>query len=65
MPLLAGLNATLGQRLGSAAAASVVPFAVALATALAVMIITGTAGALTRVPGQPPVLFLAGFLMVF
>jgi transporter family-2 protein len=64
VPLLAGLNATLGQRLGSAAAASVVPLAVALATALAAMIITGTAGALTRVPGQPPVLFLAGCLMV-
>jgi hypothetical protein len=42
-----------------------VSFAVALAKALAVMMITGTAGALTRVPGQPPVLFLAGFLMVF
>jgi bacterial/archaeal transporter family-2 protein len=65
VPLLAGLNASLGQRLGSPAAASVVLFAVALAAALAVLIITGTAGALTRVPGQPPALFLAGCLMVF
>jgi bacterial/archaeal transporter family-2 protein len=65
IPLLAGLNAALGQRMGSPIAAGAVLFAVALASALAVLLVTGQGAALAKAPGQPPVLFLAGCLMVF
>lgn len=65
IPLLAALNANLGQRIGSPVAAGVVLFAVAFAAALAVLLVTGGQGALARVPGQPPVLFLAGMLVAF
>lgn len=65
IPLLAGLNAALGQRLGSPVAAGAILFAVAFACALAVLVVTGQGAALARAPGQPPVLFLAGALMVF
>lgn len=65
IPLLAALNATLGQRTGSPVAAGVVLFVVAFLAALAVLLTTGGAGALARVPGQPPVLFLAGCLVAF
>lgn len=65
IPLLAALNANLGQRIGSPVAAGVVLFAVAFVAALAVLLATGGAGALARVPGQPPVLFLAGCLVAF
>jgi bacterial/archaeal transporter family-2 protein len=65
VPLLAALNAALGQRIGSPVAAGAVLFAVAFAAALVVLAVTGQGGALARAPGQPPVLFLAGGLMVF
>ena len=65
IPLLAALNANLGQRIGSPVAAGVVLFAVAFASALVVLLLTGGAGALAKVPGQPPVLFLAGCLVAF
>jgi len=65
IPLLAALNANLGQRIGSPVAAGVVLFAVAFASALGVLLLTGGAAALAKVPGQPPVLFLAGCLVAF
>jgi bacterial/archaeal transporter family-2 protein len=65
IPILAALNASLGQRIGSPVAAGVVLFAVAFAAALAVLLVTQGQGALARVPGQPPVLFLAGALVAF
>jgi bacterial/archaeal transporter family-2 protein len=65
IPLLAALNANLGQRIGSPVAAGVVLFAVAFAATLAVLLVTGGQGALARVQGQPPVLFLAGTLVAF
>ncbi len=65
VPLLAALNAALGQRLGSPIAAGAIMFAVAFACALAVLVVTGQGPALARIPGQPPVLFMAGALMVF
>jgi bacterial/archaeal transporter family-2 protein len=65
IPLLAALNANLGQRIGSPVAAGVVLFAVAFAVALSVLVVIGGAGALARVPGQPPVLLLAGCLVAF
>jgi bacterial/archaeal transporter family-2 protein len=65
IPVLAGLNAVLGQRIGSPVAAAVVLFAVAFLVAATVLILWGGLGALARVPGQPPVLFLAGTLVAF
>jgi bacterial/archaeal transporter family-2 protein len=65
IPILAALNANLGQRIGSPVAAGVVLFAVAFAATLAVLLVTGGQGALAKVPGQPPVLFLAGGLVAF
>lgn len=65
IPILAALNASLGQRIGSPVAAAVVLFAVALLSALVALMAVGGQGALARVPGQPPVLFLAGMLVVF
>ncbi len=65
VPLLAALNAALGQRLGSPIAAGAIMFAVAFATALVILLVSGQGAALTKAPGQPPVLFLAGLLMVF
>lgn len=65
IPVLAGLNAVLGQRLGSPIAAALVLFAVAFVAVGAVLIATGGMGVLARLPGQPPVLFLAGLLVAF
>ncbi len=65
IPLLAALNASLGQRIGSPVAAGVVLFAVAFGTTLAVLLVTGGTAALAKVPMQPPVLFLAGCLVAF
>ena len=65
VPLLAALNAALGHRIGSPIAAGAIMFAVAFAAAVAVLVLTGQGAALARASGQPPVLFLAGALMVF
>lgn len=65
IPVLAALNAQLGVRIGSPAAAAAVLFVVAFAGALAVMLATGGAGGLARLPGQPPHLFAAGLLVAF
>lgn len=64
IPVLASLNAGLGQRLGSPAAAATVLFVVALTCALAATLLTGPQ-ALARLPGQPPHLFLGGMLVAF
>ncbi len=65
IPILAALNAQLGQRIGAPAAAAAILFVVAVAGAVAVMLATGSGGALARAPGQPKHLFLAGFLVAF
>jgi len=65
IPLLAALNAALGLRLGSPVAAGAILFAVAFAVALVILLVTGQGSALAKAPGQPPILFLAGGLMVF
>lgn len=65
IPLLAALNAQLGARLASPAAAAVVLFGVALGCALAFMLVTRGAGGLARLPGQPAHLFLGGLLVCF
>ena len=64
IPVLAALNARLGQAIGGPAAAACVLFAVALAASGIVAALTGP-GAFARVAGQPPHLFLAGLLVAF
>jgi len=64
IPVLAALNAALGQRLGSPYAAGVILFIVALVAAIVVVLLTGTAP-FARLPGTPKHLFLAGLLVAF
>ncbi len=64
IPILAALNAALGGRLGSPAAAAVVLFVMALASALIVFAATGAHG-LNRVAEAPKHLLLAGVLIAF
>ena len=63
IPLLAALNAALGQRLGSPAAAGVVLFCVAMASALVVLAVTR--GSFARLPGTPLHLYAAGLFVAF
>lgn len=65
IPVLAALNARLGARIGSPAAAATILFAVAFFGAALVMIATRGHGALAAAPGQPKHLFLAGLLVAF
>lgn len=65
IPILAALNAQLGGRIGSPAAAAVILFAVAFLGSALVMVLTGGTGALAAAPGQPPNLFLAGLFVAF
>lgn len=64
IPLLAALNAALGLRIGSPAAAATVLFVVAFLASAAVMLITGPQ-ALTRLGTAPAHLFLAGLFVAF
>lgn len=65
IPVLAALNAQLGQRLGSPAGAAVILFVVAFGCALVTMALTAGAGVLKAAPVQPKHLFLAGVLVAF
>lgn len=65
IPVLAALNAALGQRLGSPFAAGVVLFCVALSAAVVVLLLTGDTGKLAGLPAAPKYLFLAGLLVAF
>ncbi len=64
IPLLAALNAALGVRLGSPAAAAMILFCVALAATALVTLATGPK-ALMQAPFAPKHLFLAGLLVAF
>ncbi len=64
IPILAALNARLGANIGSPAAAALILFVVALSATALVTFATGTE-AVTRLPGQPWHLFLAGLLVAF
>lgn len=64
IPLLAALNAALGARIGSPAAAATVLFVVAFCSCLIVLLMTGPS-ALTRVAEAPKHLLLAGVLIAF
>lgn len=65
IPVLAALNAALGQRLGSPLAAGVVLFCVALAAAVLVLFVSGSSGNLAGLATVPKHLFLAGLLVAF
>lgn len=64
VPLLAALNAALGTRIGSPAAAATVLFVVALLSSAAVTLLTGSE-ALRALAGAPRHLFLGGVLIAF
>ncbi|CUH87258.1 hypothetical protein PH5382_01183 [Phaeobacter sp. CECT 5382] len=64
IPVLAALNAALGQFIGSPAAAGVVLFAVALVAAVVFSLIKGPQ-ALLHVEAAPKHLLLAGLLVAF
>jgi bacterial/archaeal transporter family-2 protein len=63
IPVLAALNAALGQRLGSPAAAAAILFVVALVPTLIILRVSG--GSFSAAPSAPPHLFLAGLLVAF
>ena len=65
IPILAALNAALGTRLGSPAAAAVILFVVAVIASLCAMLATGGGRTLALAPAQPRHLFLGGVLVAF
>lgn len=65
IPVLAALNAQLGVRIGSPAAAATILFVVAFSGAVITLILTSGASPLLKAPSQPKYLFLAGFLVAF
>jgi transporter family-2 protein len=65
IPVLAALNAQLGNRIGSPAAAATILFVVALCATSATLVLTTGAAPLANVPAQPKHLLLAGFLVAF
>jgi transporter family-2 protein len=64
IPLLAALNAALGQHIGSPAIAATCLFLVALISSAIVMLVAGVDG-FTRFATAPKHLFLAGVLIAF
>jgi bacterial/archaeal transporter family-2 protein len=64
IPVLAALNAQLGGRIGSPAAAATVMFVVACLASLAVALIVGPQG-FAKLGAAPKHLFLAGLLIAF
>jgi transporter family-2 protein len=65
IPILAALNAQLGNRIGSPAAAATILFIVALCATTAALVLTSGVTPLANVPAQPKYLLLAGFLVAF
>ncbi|HPE25347.1 DMT family transporter [Albidovulum sp.] len=65
IPVLAALNAQLGARIGSPAAAASVLFVVACTASVLVAAATGGLGKLALIPAQPRHLLLAGLLVAF
>lgn len=65
IPILAALNAQLGSRIGSPAAAATILFVVAFCGALLTMLLTSGTVPLSAAPAQPKHLFLAGLLVAF
>jgi len=65
IPILAALNAKLGARIGSPAAAAMVVFTVALCVGVVAMLVTTGPRPLSQLAAQPPHLFAAGLFMAF
>ena len=65
IPVLASLNAQLGNRIGSPAAAATVLFAVAFLAAGATMLVVGGPSPMRLIPAQPSYLLSAGLLVAF
>ncbi|GAA6207956.1 DMT family transporter [Cognatishimia sp. WU-CL00825] len=65
IPILAALNAALGQHIGSALAAGVVIFVVGFLISLTVVILSGDLPHLAQITTAPKHLFLAGGFMAF
>lgn len=63
IPVLAALNAALGQRLGSPISAGIILFLIALLTTSIVFLFSG--GSLKGATTAPPHLFFAGCLVAF
>ena len=64
IPILAALNAALGVRIGSPAAAATILFVVAFVTATVTLVVTGLDG-VAKLATAPKHLFLAGVLIAF
>lgn len=64
IPLLAALNAGLGQKIGNPFATGVVLFSVALAVGVIAALVSGPQ-ALLKLPEAPKHLYLAGLLVAF
>lgn len=64
IPVLAALNAALGQKIGNPFATGVVLFSVALSIGIVAALISGPE-ALAKLPTAPKHLFLAGVLIAF
>lgn len=65
IPVLAALNAALGQRIGSPVAASTMLFLIAFLLTACVFLVTGSAAHLAKLPAAPKHLFFAGGFVVF
>ncbi|MEM6825199.1 MAG: DMT family transporter [Pseudomonadota bacterium] len=65
IPVLAALNAALGVRIGSPAAAAVLLFAIALLAACLTTLATTGGRSLALIPAQPKHLYLAGLFVAF
>lgn len=65
VPVLAALNAQLGARIGSPAAAGAVMFLIAAIAAVLVAAAFGQTSAFALIAAQPKHLFLAGLLIAF
>ena len=64
VPMLAALNAALGQKIGSPAAAALCLFLIAFLATSVVVLVTGL-GPIRAIPMQPKHLFLGGVLVAF
>ena len=64
VPMLAALNAALGQQIGSPSAAAVILFVVAALSSILVLLVTGP-GPISKAAAAPKHLFLGGVLIAF
>ena len=65
MSIYLPMNSSVSRYLGSSIAATVSFYAVALATAIGIFLISGEVGVVARIKNVPKYLFLAGFISAF